>query len=55
MYMYAAQSIHVQKYVHVHIQNIKLVHVHVQAGPCPVYYSERGRHYVGNDVVDESR
>ena len=23
-------------------------------GPCPVYYSGRGRHYVGNDVVDES-
>ena len=23
-------------------------------GPCPVYCSRRGRHYVGNDVVDES-
>ena len=23
-------------------------------GPCPVYYSGCGRHYVGNDVVDES-
>ena len=23
-------------------------------GPCPVYRSRRGRHYVGNDVVDES-
>ena len=23
-------------------------------GPCPVYWSGRGRYYVGNDVVDES-
>ena len=23
-------------------------------GPCPVYCSGHGRHYVGNDVVDES-
>ena len=23
-------------------------------GPCPVYCPRRGRHYVGNDVVDES-
>ena len=27
-----------------------IVHVHAH----PVYYSKRGRHYVGNDVVDES-
>ena len=23
-------------------------------GPCPVYCPRRGRHYVGNNVVDES-
>ena len=23
-------------------------------GPCPDYYSGHGRHYVGNDMVDES-
>ena len=30
------------------------VYVHVQ-WPCPVYCSGCGRHYVGNDVVDESQ
>ena len=29
-------------------------HVHVYKGSCPVYCSGHDRHYVGNDVVDES-
>ena len=28
--------------------------VFLSKGPCPVCCSGRGRHYVGNDVMDES-
>ena len=36
-------------YMHVHVEVPQWVWV-----PCPVYCSGRGRHYIGNDVVDES-
>ena len=50
MYVY----IHTYCSVKLHDKYSRVLDVHVFFAPCPVYYSGRGRHYVGNDVVDES-